>query len=566
MEFDVPPTSDSGRGLIASAPRVVLVSVLAIATIAAWPALTGSWVYDDLRMLENPYYEDWNDVRASLLRTSNDYLTDLSSTSRGQYTYRPITMFTLVLTHVASRSRPWAHHLVSLAAHIAVVLLFIVVARGLRGRVDVVTLSIAAVLACHPALGEAWLWINGRSDPMAGLAVVLAALVLFKDDDKRALPGWKTWISVGVFTLLGLGGKEIAFFAIVALVVARVLPRSVDGLTATLRQRLVSLTAGTAACTAGLVVWMAMRWWAGGAMAGSPSVDVGRVLARVPALLSLAVETFIVPIPRPMRALAWELHAGWPSVAVLAVVLGALVLLLARRRWRELALLVGAMLTLAPAAFVADENWLGFDRYLYVPAVLLGVTFVMSWPIRPDVSTRSWRIILPLATAAILAVPLRAQARIYHSHRSWIEAMTTFQPESPITRLHAAHLALANGDRNTAVALADVLASESLPPALRHAAADLEIRLGRWERAGVHIEAASDAAPHMPRVCFDLLVWRGVEGRWDEALELAEGLVETASMCPAVQRLARSWIEQRQLPQRYLDRVRGRVLSVQCEQ
>jgi hypothetical protein len=229
-----------------------------------------------------------------------------------------------------------------------------------------------------------------------------------------------------------------------------------------------------------------------------------------------------------------------------------------------LALLTGAVLTLAPTSYVADDHWLGFDRYLYVPAMLVSFGAITLFHPREVVPMNSRRCLVPVATAIVLAVPLWAQARIYHSHASWVVAMTTFQPESPITRLHAARLALANGDRDSAIALADLLAEDDLTPSLRHSVANLEIDLGRYERAGAHVEAAYAVAPDAPTVRFDLLTWRVIQGRWDEALDLAEGLVDVPSMCPTVQQLARSWIDQRQLPPRHVERLRVRVLDRPC--
>jgi hypothetical protein len=81
-------------------------------------------------------------------------------------------MFTLLASH-ALVPRPWLHHAVSWGLHVAtaaslyVLLLRRVSNHGWR-HADGAAFVLAALFLLHPVTAEAYVWINGRSDLLAG--------------------------------------------------------------------------------------------------------------------------------------------------------------------------------------------------------------------------------------------------------------------------------------------------------------------------------------------------------------------------------------------------------------
>ena len=504
--------------------KLAFLALAILVTGASAPALVGSWVYDDRLMVGHPMLDGIEDVGTAFARSSDDYQArDRTGPFIAQgTTYRPLPMISFILVNATVGPRPFAHHLVSLLLHLAAVALLCRLAAA-----SWAALAGVAVFALHPAMGEAYLWINGRSDVMAGafLAATFVAL--------GAVPGRLRAASLFLLLVGGALSKETFVVAAAAAIVAAPTARRWR----VLAKDLVILAVAYAAV-------LVLRAAAGGTVASTlPSVSLGALLGRAPRLLALAVETLVVPFPRPMRFLAWEMSRPLDMPTVLAAVLPVLVLvfLLIRRNARAAILVVGAVCTLLPTALVADSFWLGFDRYLYLPAILL---FAAALPWLRARRWWAWCLLPP----ALLAVPLYATARQYRSHRTFAAALVDARPKDPSGYLIAALDSVARGDRAEAAAVMRELPEPTRIPAVAHHAARIYLSIGDQAAAATLVEKAAAEHADSPNLRFDLFGLRGAQHRWGEAAALARELSVDPARRRAVAEVIDGWLASGAVP------------------
>jgi hypothetical protein len=475
--------------------------------VASSPALRGSWVYDDRLMLGHPMLDGLEDVIPAFGRTSDAYQARTRSgpAIAGGSTYRPLAMVSFIVVNATVGPRPLAHHLVSLLCHLGAVWLLLRHA----GRLGWRALLVVTIFALHPAQLEGYGWINARADVLAGLA--LAALLAVR-----------RWPALVLVLLAGGLAKETFFIAAAALLVATGRPRALGGL----------------ALAAAVVI--VLRHLAGGTSAG---VDPA-LAARLPRLVGLAVETWIAPWPHAMRLLAWEttrpVELG--RAAACAVPVLALVLLVARRQLGRAVLVLGALATLAPAVLVSDAFWLGFDRYLYLPAVLCAAAAL------PLAGGGRFSAAATLLAALALGAATFVAAGAYTSHTAFTTAVLRDRPDEPTGALVAADDALERGRPDEAAALVEAMPTWDLPPSVAHHAASLLLALGRQRDAAALVERAAAAAPDNANLAFDLFTVRAAQGRWPDVIALARRLGANPARRRAVLDAVDAWTRAGQIP------------------
>jgi hypothetical protein len=535
-------------------PVVPAVAVaLAVALVGlAWPALTGGFIYDDVALLTHPLLDGRDDLLAALGRNSADYLDTADVAVRSTATWRPLSMISLIAVQALVGPAPWAHHLVSLLLHgMAVALLVLALRR--RGAAPGWQLLGGAVVALHPALGEAWLWINGRSDVLAG--VWLAGLAFHL---AGASTGPRRMLVSALLMVGGALSKETFLPAALCLCIADTLGAARgETLTGAARRMASALWPFAAA---------AVVFWFGRAATlphDLPALGGGglpgplRLLARAPDMVGLGLETLLVPQARGMRFLGWELSGRGALGGLLAsaLVLLAAAWLLWRGRRRAAVLVVGAALTLLPAGLVGDAFWLGFDRYLYLPLLLLVLALADApWP--------GARLGLVAGGPALVlcAWGLWGTAGTYASSVEFALGMATLRPGEPTGALLAAREAVAAGRPEAALALLDarpVVTDRPVPPALTHRLAGEYLGLGRPDRAAALIEDAAAAFPDDANLRFDLMTLRMGQGRVDAALALAAALRADPLRRAATGAQLLQWAGDPRLPEPVRDRCRA---------
>ena len=87
--------------------------------------------------------------------------------------WRPLTVVVLALGRALGGGEPFAHHLISLALHLAASLVCWRLARRLLGS-DVLGFLVAAIFGLHPVHIESVAWISAVNDPLFALFALLS--------------------------------------------------------------------------------------------------------------------------------------------------------------------------------------------------------------------------------------------------------------------------------------------------------------------------------------------------------------------------------------------------------
>lgn len=544
-------------------------AVLTVAvTLCSVPALIGTWVYDDL-LLEEPRLRGWAEAAATFGYNSGYYLEDKTDRIESSATYRPIPMLTLIATNSLFGVHPLPHHIISLLAHLLVVALLLHIGRGSDAVARWPALTVAAVFALHPALGEGYHWINGRSDPLAAAALLGFAVLLRRhprDGSTRAV--WTKTVGLTLLCTAGLLSKLPFALAVLALagahhlkelpnrpprtVVTRALPTLLSlllGASAYLSLSAQSVPQATAGLSAGKFDW--------------------QVLWKLPQLMAAGAETLLVPAARPMRSLAWELSKSVTPLQVFAGLLACslVAVLVYRRHYPALVLCGGSALALTPVIVVSLCQWQGFDRYLYLPACLLAVAAcdLLADTRWPSGLPGRFAGLVTILVLFYLAGQSFAGAQYYASYDKFIQSILKARPDDPTGYSFAELFFEARGDSNLARTVLLQRPRQALPPPLAHAIAASELRLGMKRAAAETAEACYARYRSYPPIQLDVLPLLFAQGRFDEALELAQGLLKTPLRDATLKEL-RDDLTSGLLPERINQRVRGLIEQAKASQ
>ncbi len=543
--------------------------LLALAVIVAgMPALLGGFVYDDTLMIGHPMMDGPEDLLPAFTRNSGSFLSAGQGATRGSKavviqaapTYRPLPMISLILVNATMGPRPFAHHVVSPLWHLCAVAALVGFCHRGR-RVEPIEALVCGTFALHPALCEAWGWINGRSDVMAGAALLgVAALLRLPANYRRER---RPLMYLLVFGLLVFGALCKETFLLAAPAVLLALGGARDRAASEGDKRQTPGFGLSRAVLLGLwsiaaAIFFAARAATLAGAAARPDVHALLILLmRVPKLLFLGVRDLLLPQPRPMLHLLWELNepGGAAPYLLLGFLLLGVVLLLMRRYHRQVLLVLGAAATVLPAVLVADSFWMGFDRYLYLPTCLLALAALVAraTAASPETAPRlRQETKLWLASAALLAwlgVATYGTAQTFRSQHEFVWSIVKARPEDPTGYMLMAE-DLVNEGRPTEAGRALMLAPKKLewPPAMAHQAARIYLQAGLREQAAALVEQAAQAFPGDVRTRFDLLLLRGAQHRFDEALELARPLLVDSRSRDAVRLTLRGWLASGEVP------------------
>jgi hypothetical protein len=285
-------------------------------------------------------------------------------------TYRPVTLSSFVLDAAIAGRSPWMYHLTGALVHCGVVLLLWRLARRLLPERDRDLAPWAgAIFALQPQLAEAHVYISGRGDTLCTLFGLGAILAWRNAHDARSQQASDAPVHralglealAAALWLLGLLSKEALVGALPALALW-----PGDGPIARRARALAPFAFA-------LVAYCALRLWAlGGARAGYGAAQWAHSFARLGLLWLDALAELTLPTRVHLRLLfeayrgATATHLTLAWLGALGVIAGAWAL---RRRLPALpytlALFAGP---LVPVAAIASMDWLGFGRYLYLPA------------------------------------------------------------------------------------------------------------------------------------------------------------------------------------------------------
>jgi tetratricopeptide (TPR) repeat protein len=501
-----------------------LLAVLALVVLATLPKFGNGFVWDDEQMIvEGSVIHDPANLPALFL---NDTMYSVHGEAYGATakldTYRPVTMSTFVWDAAISGRDPFSYHLTNELAHLAVVALTYLLALALLGgdgtRAGPAAFA-AGFVGLHPMLGEAHLWINGRSDVFAGAFGVAAVLAWLR----WLRGGGGVWIAGAMALLLaGLLSKEVLLPALPALAFLAARERGWRG------------AAGALAPLVGAsLVALGMRAWA---LSGMKATEGGGqtlgALKTVPWLMADGLRALLLPTRTAVRLLSEEYAGmGVAHVAVgLVVVTG--VGWLASRAWPAqpgvafgLAWAGGA---LAPVALIASSGWWGFGRYLYLPAIGLGIALAGGWcGVEGALGARARRggAWAAGAVLTLFAVLLFGTTATWRDRESLSRAVVLQNPDISLGWLGLAAIHEERGEHEEALRLArEAVARSGASDKASAAIGGALLALGRPGEAVPHLERAVAGQGFRLDLAYNLGLARLEAGQLDAALaSAAEG-------------------------------------------
>ena len=403
----------------------------------------------------------------------NTDLGEFSRTSRLD-TYRPLTMTTFALDHALWGKRALGYHLSSLLLHLLAAALVMRFSEQMLGSCRRAC-AVALAFGVHPLLTEAYVWINGRSDALACVLALGSLLALERADGRARYAGL-----AGLLLFLACLSKETALVLTVPLLLRPA--------TLSLRGRAVCLSLLAAAAAYLCVRTVVLR----GVRVGS-GADLIDALGYVPWILAEGVAELLLPRQTTVRFLMEDvrLATGLSWAAHVAVLLGAAALLW-RLRHRRL-LLFGAaafILLLAPVALVVPMRWIGFGRYLYLPAALL-----LPGLVDAIAALRRRRIVMAVWLGALAFVHITSLPD-WRDNEHVLHAAIRAQPDRSHGFGALGAMRVASGDLDQGLPLLETANRKGLPnPRWIAALADAYMRAGRPKDA---IAVAQDGLRRFP--------------------------------------------------------------------
>jgi hypothetical protein len=361
--------------------RIALPALAGMVLLAFGACLTASFHFDDYALFNDP---------AVTSREGWRLLWRWEQT-------RPLTYFTFWINHAVGGAHAAGYHAVSLALHLAAVLLLFTT---LRRRFPLkVALAAAVLFGIHPIQTEAVVYVYQRATLLAALLCVLA------------LRDWlasRHWRAVLWFGAALLAKQDCAAFPVFLALLELSERRAVRPW-----RPLVAMAA--MAVAAGVRVMLVLREPASGAGAGSEFAwwtylaAQGPVIWRYLRLLVIPWGFSVDPEIRvPSLATAASAWAGIAAAAAVAL----------RRFWgaREGFWLVGGLVLLLPSSSVFPADDLAADRRMYLPLIALS-------PAAALVAARvRWRY-LAVAAAPLLILTF-GRVEVWQSEeRLWTEAV-----------------------------------------------------------------------------------------------------------------------------------------------
>ncbi|RKY19716.1 MAG: hypothetical protein DRQ55_10025 [Planctomycetota bacterium] len=321
--------------------------VLACALLANWPALQGSFVYDDRAyVVENPVVQGAAPLWGSALGHAEQAL------------WRPLTVASWrAQWHPGVSAEPFL--LLNLILHAATALLVLRLGRRL-GLSPWAAAVGAALFAVHPAHAEAIAWVTGRSELLATLLVCAAWWAHLSANRTAA------WLALPLLAL-ACASKENAFVAPALIGLGQLLSgRRGQPPSPGSRPRLAALFAVSGGMFLLRASVLPEALPAEGPYHQTPLAGRAGVALNV---VGQAVKLLLAPSPLRIHYDRHELLGAQPTLLIATAALAMVALLLWRRQRMLACLLLGVPVALAPVLHLLPMGEPFAERFLYLPSV-----------------------------------------------------------------------------------------------------------------------------------------------------------------------------------------------------
>ena len=401
-------------------------------------------------------------------------------------TYRPLTLTTFALDSIWTGRNPFGYHLVNLLLHLACILLVYAVAcAAMQPENRGLAWVAAAWFGLSPWIGEAHIWINGRSDPLCAFFVLGCILAW-----NRALAGnrWLLHVAAAALMFCSLLCKEVALGVLPSFLFWPALQR----LNLSARQRVASFWSPALGASVYLLIRLSVL---GGLKSHQNTAQLTEAVGNFGLLFFDALRAGIAPSPPYLKSMV-ESYIGVPQALRWAALVSALVVIAlaiaVRRRHAALAwslvLFVGS---LAPASLITTLIWPGFGRYLYLPLAGLYIglvdTFSTGLQRLGAFNKRSIRQILAAGVALYLAgsaVLLQGFARDFRNDGTLYGAVIENVPEQAYGHAYLGMSLASHGHADAAVEyLREAVRIQPFEPQFRYSLAQALLRTGERQEA-----------------------------------------------------------------------------------
>lgn len=401
---------------------------LALIALGTVRALNGGFVTDDHVMIEDSPTGTGlvADLRATW--TTGTLRSHPKSVRAGALdTYRPLSNTLYVLDRAVLKLHSVPCHAVLWVLHLANCLLLFTLASRMTGSRPQAWCA-TMLFGLHPTTSEAYLWLSSAPDLLMTF-FLLSAAILLENPQGDASPGRS--LSLFLLALLSCLSKEPAVLAILFLMVRPRASSVVGQPTWGWQHKKILFSLGAAA-----VAYAVLRLGALGGT-GGPVSNPQHMLAAagyVPLLWADAASSLVLPRHTAVRFLLeeWQQLAWiwqiWAYAIVIALFV-ALVFCVRRRPYLAWAMALSAAL-LTPVTLGLALGWLGFGRYLYLPAALIAPPLVASFTTGAAHSPlRRIGKILGVAYIVTFAVQLQAMIPAWRDDEAHFRAASEEFPE-----------------------------------------------------------------------------------------------------------------------------------------
>jgi tetratricopeptide (TPR) repeat protein len=519
MVTDTPRSSNAWRKAV---PLIILAGLIVYSN-----SLTKTFVFDDeVWIIENPDLE-------------HDPLHFL-----GRWYTRWTVGVTLILNYWLGGLNVLGYHLFNLAIHIGAALaLFGVVRRTLllerwqgRYRESAPWLALAAALLwlVHPLQTQSVTYIIQRCESIMGLCYLLTLYAVLRG--ATAAEGGRKWyMAAVVFTVLGMGAKEVMVTApLVILLYDRIFLG--DSFREVLRRRW-----GLYACLAAYPAWTIFEVVAGQRADESAGFILPPLNPLTYAMTQAGVILYYLRLSFWPDPLCLD-YQDWPITQSLAdfwlpgLGVAGLLLATAWALWRRPALgFLGAwfFVILAPTSSIMPIRDVIVEHRMYLSLAALAVLVVLAgqaalqWLARTDQWRRAAAVGLVVAGVAVLGGLTLRRNQDYQSLVTLWENVTAQRPRSARAHFELARGYLAEGQREKALAHANEAVRLNPAESQCYEIQGLTLlQMGRFDEAVVALTQAVERDPDLSWLHGKLGTALLLRGQLDRAVVCFEKAVE----------------------------------------
>lgn len=514
---DASKETHSGRRLLKE--PMVHVAFLTVIVFASYSrAFFLPFVWDDHKIVEtNPLVQQHDGVFSVFEADFFSHSETSEDTGLKSEYFRPLTVLSFWLE--ARVGGATIHHVVNLALHLFVVLLF----RKLLVNFGISALGATAAalfFALNPIQTETVYWISARSGLLDGLFTLLAVLAAISSGSSR-----RRFVLVGVFCLGALLSKETGVLSVLAIVALLLAYHGWNER----RRRLLPVILATGSA---VIVYVLLRHALGVFLPSSPS-DLGAFAIDIATASSTLIRWIVIPFN---LSAAWDYEPLPTAHSLVVCGIFGLLFFLCVFLWKRGSRLplVGLVIFLGHAALIGySSRNIGVisERFAYLPTAFFTMfvvglqkgTGVLVGKNTPDSKTLYNHAAVILLITVFFSPVIWLRSQDWRSEKKLFASAIEVSGSSEAMRILGIHLA--KDQNGCASALPLFLGRLQKVPSDAQTwnnAAACSINLGRYTQALRLSQKALGLDPSRPQSWLNVATSLVMTGKADEALAVLD--------------------------------------------